>query len=905
VWGRTGRSLGQGAMTDAAGKSLVGRQLGSYHILSLLGAGGMGEVYRARDLRLGREVAVKILPAAFSRDEDRLRRFQQEARATGQLNHPNIIAVHDVGAHDGSPYLVSELLEGQTLRQRIAGRRLPARLAIEYGTQMAQGLAAAHEKGIVHRDLKPENVFVTKDGHVKILDFGLAKLIGEHAGNDATVTGEGTQPGAVLGTPGYMSPEQARGFTADYRTDIFSLGTLLYEMLTGQAPFRRGTAADTISAVLHDEPPEFSGAVSVPPALDRIVLHCLEKDPGARFQSARDLAFALDALLPLARSSPPPGVRGPGQGIRAGLAGLALVAATGIGVLLGLRAAPEEPAHDARVIRLTDLAGLEEFPAISPDGRAVAFTAGVGGTRQIFVRLIAGGAPLQITRGPIDHQFPRWSPDSSSIVYFSPAARGEMQGAIWELSALGGVPRRVTASLGGGADVSFVDGRLAFFRLAEARIQLVTAPADASEAEVLAQFAPEMYYLHPRWSPDGRWIAFQRGDGIRFDLFVVPASGGQLRQVTDDNSTISGFAWRPDSTGIIYSSSRGSTMPYLPTSSLWQVRLQDGTVRPVRSGENSYVHPDIAGNGPVVFGRMRMATDIWKFPVAGPPDENVRRGIRVTHQTGQVLTPTAGPGDREVAFLSDSGGRANVWVIDVESGDLRQITYERDPDVSIGLPVWSPDGSSIAFLSTRGNPGLTFGIWLVNPDGSNLRSLVNPGLGPAWSVDGRWLYYSTRAGPAPADVVMKKIPAEGGTAVDVTAERLRNVIGSDGDTVYYTFERPLVDGSPEFEIRGVRAGNAPFRVLARIPASRVPMWQIVNPALSPDGQWLAQALTDGFTTNIWALSTSTGEWRQITDFGHRPTFIARRVSWSSDGRYILAAVGEGDADIVLLDASLP
>jgi TolB protein len=240
-------------------------------------------------------------------------------------------------------------------------------------------------------------------------------------------------------------------------------------------------------------------------------------------------------------------------------------------------------------------------------------------------------------------------------------------------------------------------------------------------------------------------------------------------------------------------------------------------------------------------------------------------------------------------------------VVDAETGSLRQITHEREPSVSLGVPVWSPDGSAIAFVSSRGNEGLTFGVWLVNPDGSNLRNVANPGLGPAWSHDGRWLYYSTRRGPAAPDAVLRKVAPGGGTAITVTKERLRNVIGSDGTTLYYTFERPLVDGTPEFEIRAASPEDGPFRVVARIPASRVPLWQIVNPALSPDGKWLAQALTDGLTTNIWTLSTSTGEWRQITDFGGRATFIARRVSWSSDGGSIFAAVGEGDADIVMLE----
>ncbi len=277
-----------------------GDRLGPYEIVSPLGAGGMGEVYRARDPRLGREVAVKVLPASFSQDPDRLRRFEQEARAAGLLNHPNITAVYDIGSHEGAPYVVSELLEGETLRAELAGGRLSARKAVEYAGQLAQGLAAAHEKGIVHRDLKPENAFVTKNGRVKILDFGLAKLTHAEEGSSAGPTNlptAGTEPGVVLGTMGYMAPEQVRGRPADARSDIFAFGAIFYEMLSGKRAFHGDSAADTMSAILREDPPDLSVTnQNVSPGLERILRHCLEKNPEQRFQSARDLAFDLEAL---------------------------------------------------------------------------------------------------------------------------------------------------------------------------------------------------------------------------------------------------------------------------------------------------------------------------------------------------------------------------------------------------------------------------------------------------------------------------------------------------------------------------------------------------------------------------------------------------------------------------------
>ena len=876
----------------------VGDQLGRFAILGPLGAGGMGEVYRARDQKLQRDVAIKVLPAALSGDPERQRRFEQEARAAGSLNHPSIVAVHDVGVHEGSLFIVTELLEGETLRARMNGRPLPARTAVEFATGIAHGLAAGHERGIVHRDVKPDNLFVTRDGRIKILDFGLAKRTAPEDARDvtATVTVDGVPLAPVVGTAVYMSPEQARGLRVDHRSDIFSLGAVLFEMLAGRPPFRRATVADTVSAILNEEAPPLPASAGGDAPLERIVRHCLEKDPALRFQSARDLAFDLEALASAVR---PSSMASRGRALpkpagRVALAILAAAAVAGGGYLAAGRGSPEAgiPATGHAVRRVTDIVGIEESPAISPDRKFVAFTAKAEGRRQLFVRLLAGGPPLPITKDGSDHQLPRWSADGNSLVYFSPSEGDEAQGALWTVPALGGAPRRIMSSLGG-ADVNR-HGRIACFRLADGQVQLVDASLQGADVRVVARSGGG-YHRYPRWSPDRRWIAFQRGDGLRYDVFVVPAGGGEPRRLTHERNTMNGLAWLPDSSGLLYGSSRGSTVPYLPSFALWQVGLDGRPPRKVTASEVSYEQPDVHGTGLVAAARMRMRFDIWRFPADGAAGANARAGVPVTRQTGVVLTPTAAPHGGEIAFLSDSGGHGNLWVV-AETGELRQITSESDPAVSIGVPLWSPDGRSIAFVSSRGNLGFDFGVWLVDPDGGNLRNLVAQGVGPAWSPDSGWVYYADTSAGA-----LKKIPAAGGAPVTVRPEPTRNVIGLHGTTLYFMVERQLVDGRPELEIHAATPESAPSRLLARLPASRVPAWQIVNPALSPDGRWLALPLTDGFATNIWAVSTATGALRPVTDFGDRATYIARRVSWSADGTSILAAVGEGDADIVLLD----
>src|SRR5256885_9951974 len=362
----------------------AGTKLGPYEVVAPVGAGGMGEVYRARDQRLGRDVAIKVLPASFSRDAERMRRFEQEARATAALNHPNILAVFDIGTHDGSPYLVTELLEGETLRERMQARALSPRKAVDYAQQIARGLVAAHEKGILHRDLKPENIFVTSSGQVKILDFGLAKLIqpgGGAGASDSPTLASGTAAGVVLGTVGYMSPEQVRGQNVDARSDLFSLGTILYEMVSGRRAFGGDTPADTMSAILNEEPPPLTDIQqNIPPGLARIVEHCLEKNPGDRFQSARDVVFALEAFSGSSSSKVAALAAAGRGGLRKATAGLVAAAAMTAGIVAFLAGRSTSPtATPPTYHQLTFQRGTVYQARFAPDGETVVYAAAWNG----------------------------------------------------------------------------------------------------------------------------------------------------------------------------------------------------------------------------------------------------------------------------------------------------------------------------------------------------------------------------------------------------------------------------------------------------------------------------------------------------------------------------------------------
>ena len=890
--------------------ALPDKQLGPYQLLAPLGAGGMGEVYRAHDPRLGREVAIKILPAAYAGDTDRLRRFEQEARAASSLNHPNILAIYDVGTSNGVPYMVTELLDGTTLRERLMTGPMTARKSVECAVQIAEGLAAAHDKGIVHRDLKPENILICRDGRVKILDFGLAKLTDpEPAGDTVTSIPTETAPGIVMGTAGYMSPEQVRGERADQRSDIFNLGAVLYEMLSGQRAFPGRTWADISSAILKDDPPDvISTGKNIPAALDRIVHHCLEKNPQERFQSARDLAFQLRSASSISDSgmaaAPAPGkrlVRIPW------IIGLSAILIAGLaGWWLGGR--QTRNSREIQFQRLTDFAGLEESPAFSPDGKSVAFVADSTGSKQIWIRLLAGGAPLQITRDAGDHLDPRWSQDSASIIYYTPGREGDEQGTLWEISALGGAPRRLASSLSG-ADVSHDGNHLTFFRVSKKQIELVTSDRDGSGERVTATFPAAFSYRNPRWSPDDRTIAYLHSlENWADDVYLIPAEGGKARRITDENTLMSGLAWLPDGSDLVYGSARGSTILYLPTQHLWRVSRSGGRSQQLTFGETGDENPDVDHQGRVVTSRRRMQFDLWKFPVDGTPAQNVQRAERITHQTGQVQTPTLDPTDSEVAYLSDNGGHGNLWVLQLKTGETRQITFEKDVNTVVGVPIWSPDGSFITFATNQppSEQGRGIGYWLVRPDGSGLHLAIPQGAWAAWSGDSKWLYYS-ESSPVreTGSYRLMKVAIAGGTPAVVRTDNARGpAVAPDGSALYYIVPLENLNGSPDYELRAATPEGGPSKLLARISGQRVPIWQGFHPVISKDGKWLVMPLDDSLGTNLWIASTSDGKFKRITDFAPKRTFIARRISWSSDGKWVFAAVGEGDSDIVMMDGLL-
>lgn len=740
-----------------------GTRLGPYEIIALIGSGGMGEVYRARDARLRRDVAIKVLPPAFSQDSDRLRRFEQEAWAAGMLNHPNLITVYDFGSHEGSPYVVIELLEGETLRQRIDAGPLPLRKAIDIAIQIARGLAAAHQKNIVHRDLKPENIFITRDGHVKILDFGLAKLIAPVAAaapGDTAIAK--TLPGLVVGTVGYMSPEQVRGQQADHRADIFAFGIILFEMLTGKQPFAGESSVEMMNAILKEEPRDFSAVGRrVPPALERVVSHCLEKNPDDRFQSARDLSFALEALTSLSDPGAPAPLR---SKKRRRAARYRLAVAALCGLLLGAaltfwlaRPAPvEQP-----IFRPLTYSGHDYSPAASPNGRFIAFTSDRDGRPRIWLKQLSNGEERPLTEGPDD--YPRVSP-VGGLILFTRSEDGHS--SLYRVGILGGEARKVVDDAVEG-DWSPDGKQIAFLRWKTENGNLISAigiaGADGSNPREIAVHNQKLSHL--RWSPDGRLIAAAElaQSGALHPIFLVDSSGREKRSILTPRAgfAISSLAWTgPEE--VIYFQNESALMGGLGTNAgtanIIRQNVRTGKAEKISWSPDSSSVLDILGPGRLVYDTCSPRASLRELSLtSGGGSRWLTRGNANDRQ------PAYSPDGEWVVFSSNRSGNLDLWALSTRTEVVRRLTDDPAEDWD---PVFTDNGRRIVWSSNRTGH---FEIWIANADGSGAVQLTRDGVdaeNPTPTPDGAWIVY---ASTNPEKEGIWKIRPDGSDATRIVA----------------------------------------------------------------------------------------------------------------------------------------
>jgi serine/threonine protein kinase len=825
-----------------------GARLGPYEIVAAIGAGGMGEVYQARDPRLGRDVAVKILPESFSDDDDRLRRFEQEARAAAALNHPNILAVFDIGTHDGAPYVVAELLEGETLRERLSRSALPARKAVEAAVQVARGLAAAHEKGIVHRDLKPENIFITQDGRTKILDFGLAKLVeSEHRPssitNVPTTPRFETQPGLVLGTMGYIAPEQLRGQAVDHRADIFALGVILYEMLCGRRAFSRETAVDTMTAILKEDPEDLPLAERhIPPAVARIVDRCLEKTPGARFQSASDLAFALDAVSSQSDVVPrsiPVERRLPRRLPWAIAIVMTFVSAIALALAFG-RGEPDQPRvrffispPDGWSLPSRAIAtGSAPFPlAVSPDGRRLAFTAiGPDGRDQLWIRpldtLLAAALP-----GTDGASSPFWSPDSQLLGFFA-------DGKVKTIDVSGGQPVTVFDGQAGRGGAWSRDGVIVFGSLINGPLQKVSA-AGGVPAPATSLASGETVHMRPTFLSDGRHFLYTSGRAV----FVASLDSIDTKLILNES----------DSSTAVYA--QGYLLFIRGTTLMAQAFDERGlTLAGQAAPVADQLEATISG-GIFSTSLTNSVLAYWNGETTGDRTSLVwmdRTGKRLATaaESGEYWNIALSPDERRVAvsMLAGTPRSRNLWIIDLPRLVSSQITF---PPQSGSVPTWSPDGKRIAF-SGGGAPAA---LYQKAADGGERTELFKPTWliqsgGVDWSHDGRSIVYSGFAKETRWDLWI--VAADGsGKAVPFLQTRFDEDHGAFSPDVKWIAYSSNESGRQEIYVQPFPATGAKYRI-SRAGGIQ-PLWRGDGKELfflAPDSTLMAAPLTLIWASNL-------------------------------------------------------
>ena len=880
--------------SDNSSSALTGRRLGAYQVQARIGVGGMGEVYHAHDTRLGRDVAIKILPRQFTSDPDRLARFEREARVLASLNHPHIGAIYGSEDADGVRALVLELVQGETLADQIARGPIPLNDALTIARQIVDALDAAHEGGIVHRDLKPANIKITPEGVVKVLDFGLAKAVSGNAATadqtqSPTVTSDGTRAGVILGTAAYMSPEQARGRLVDKRTDVWAFGCVLFEMLAGRRAFLGETLSDTLAAILEREPDwsALRGNTSAP--VTTLLRRLLEKDARRRLRDIADVRFDLEHALHAPAAAPAP----VGRHRRWPVITAAAVALLLGGALLGrglLRRAdaPMSPIGEVIVSQLTNYDGSETSGALAPDGRSFAFVSNQGGTADIWVRQVSGGDPVRLTNDAATESSLVYAPDSENI-YFTRSDGADT--SIWRIGVLGGQPRKVLSEAR--APAVAPDGRrIAWFAPEpDGFFSLVVSALDGSARRVLAENVQVVVDVtRPAWSSDGGQIAYATsGLFAPRNLFIVDVADGSVRQITRFTRSSEGpssAAWLPDNRHLVVSyfvSTRAQG-----ASDLGVLDSATGSItRFTTNVAQGFSSPSLSDDGSrMVVTASSPQREVWKIPLEADPLESGRAAVRLVDATLDPMWTFVTRDGKTLLFNNALVGSRNLWTMPLDgSSKPRQITsMSGDAVMHASL---SPDGARVAFASSATGDS---DVWVQNVDGSDLRQLTNDTPAeawPVWSPDGHWIMFaSLREGAWET----RRIRPTGGPAEKVVDGFFR------GDWV------PKSDGSGTWIVTSMEGGG--LRLLDG--ERRTVVWQDRQPGnampiFSPDGKSVSIAYRESRDRDaIWVYDVATGTKRVAARFPQQ-FHISFRANWVDEGRAFIVNRFESTSHIVMFD----